>query len=150
MISIDKEEKDGNQPLNKKARSLADIAKWGKITAVFLIITGSLSALSAIVTLLGAIPGVLLIISGVMLMRSAKAAAALQEESEENAEENMLEHYASFIKMQFFYAVSSVALGIIAFILFVIFAVIGIVAYHSTDTYDAPDSYYYENNPVFE
>ncbi len=56
MITIDKD-KDENQPLNKKARSLADIAKWGKITAVFLIITGSLSALSAIVTLLGAIPG---------------------------------------------------------------------------------------------
>ncbi len=100
MITIDKD-KDENQPLNKKARSLADIAKWGKITAVFLIITGSLSALSAIVTLLGAIPGVLLIISGVMLMRSAKAAAALQEGLEENAEENMLAHYASFIKMQF-------------------------------------------------
>ena len=101
-------------------------------------------------TLLGAIPGVLLIISGVMLMRSAKAAAALQEGLEENAEENMLEHYASFIKMQFFYAVSSVALGIIAFILVAIFAVIGIMAYHSTDTYDTPDSYYYENDPVFE
>lgn len=78
MISIDKE-KDENQPLNKKARSLADIAKWGKITAVFLIITGSLSALSAIVTLLGAIPGVLLIISGVMLMRSAKAASPFRK-----------------------------------------------------------------------
>ncbi len=46
--------------------------------------------------------GVLLIISGVMLMRSAKAVAALQEGLEENAEENMLAHYASFIKMQFF------------------------------------------------
>ncbi|OXS82508.1 MULTISPECIES: DUF5362 family protein [Bacillus] len=149
MITIDKE-KDENQPLNKKARSLADIAKWGKITAVFLIITGSLSALSAIVTLLGAIPGGLLIISGVMLMRSAKAAAALQEGLEENAEENMLAHYASFIKMQFFYAASSVVLGILAFILVVIFAVIGIIAYHSTDTYDTPDSYYYENDPVFE
>ncbi|UHC63598.1 DUF5362 family protein [Bacillus sp. FCW2] len=145
MITIDKD-KDENQPLNKKARSLADIAKWGKITAVFLIITGSLSALSAIVTLLGAIPGVLLIISGVMLMRSAKAAAALQE----GLEENMLAHYASFIKMQFFYAASSVVLGILAFILVVIFAVIGIIAYHSTDTYDTPDSYYYENDPVFE
>ncbi len=117
---------------------------------MFLIITGSLSALSAIVTLLGAIPGVLLIISGVMLMRSAKAAAALQEGLEENAEENMLAHYASFIKMQFFYAASSVVLGILAFILVVIFAVIGIIAYHSTDTYDTPDSYYYENDPVFE
>ncbi|MGG0913355.1 DUF5362 family protein [Bacillus velezensis] len=149
MITTDKD-KDENQPLNKKARSLADIAKWGKITAVFLIITGSLSALSAIVTLLGAIPGVLLIISGVMLMRSAKAAAALQEGLEENAEESMLAHYASFIKMQFFYAASSVVLGILAFILVVIFAVIGIIAYHSTDTYDTPDSYYYENDPVFE
>ncbi|MBY8911685.1 DUF5362 domain-containing protein [Bacillus sp. YC2] len=150
MISIDKEKEEGQQQ-SKKARSLADIAKWGKITGVLLIIAGALSALTALITVLGAIPGVLLIISGVMLLRSAKAAASLQNGLEEDAEENMLDYYASFIKMQFFYAATSIAVGIIGFILMIIVLVmIGISAYYNTDAIDSPDSYYYENDPLFE
>lgn len=34
MITIDKD-KDENQPLNKKARSLADIAKWERSPPCF-------------------------------------------------------------------------------------------------------------------
>ncbi|MCY8513084.1 DUF5362 family protein [Bacillus atrophaeus] len=131
--------------------SLSDIAKWGKITGILLIVMGALSALSALITIIGAIPGVLLIISGVFLMRSAKAAADAGSTLSGSAGESMLENYGKFIKMQLFYAASSIAAGIIGIILFVFFMVfVGIAAFENLDTYEDPDSYYYEDEPVFE
>ncbi|WP_431519934.1 hypothetical protein [Bacillus subtilis] len=64
---------------------------------------GSLVTLSVLMTVIGAIPGVLLIISGVFLMRSAKAAAEAEGNLTGSAGESMLENYGTFIKMQLFY-----------------------------------------------
>ncbi|MEC1290654.1 DUF5362 family protein [Bacillus mojavensis] len=132
-------------------KSLSDIAKWGKITGILLIVMGALAALSALMTIIGAIPGVLLIISGVFLMRSAKAAREASGNLTGSAGESMLENYGKFIKMQLFYAASSIAAGLIGIILLIFFLVfVGIAAFEDMETYEDPDSYYYEDEPVFE
>lgn len=132
-------------------KSLSDIAKWGKISGVLLIIMGSLVTLSTLMAVIGAIPGVLLIISGVFLMRSAKAAAEADGNLSGTAGESMLENYGTFIKMQLFYAASSILTGLIGIILVIfMLVVIGIAAFENTNTYEDPDSYYYEDDPVFE
>ncbi|MCO4852793.1 DUF5362 family protein [Bacillus vallismortis] len=145
------EESESRQLSASAVKSLSDIAKWGKLSGILLIVMGSLVTLSALMTVIGAIPGVLLIISGVFLMRSAKAAAEAEGNLAGSAGENMLENYGKFIKMQLFYAASSIISGLIgiAMIIF-IFVIIGIAAYESTDTYEDPDSHYYEDDPVFE
>lgn len=112
---------------------------------------GALAALSALMTVIGAIPGVLLIISGVFLMRSAKSAKEVSGNLTGSAGESMLENYGKFIKMQLFYAASSIAAGLIGIILLIFFLVfVGIAAFEDMDTYEDPDSYYYEDEPVFE
>ncbi|KAF1677985.1 DUF5362 family protein [Bacillus mexicanus] len=172
MISLDKDEneienhkeeiipaeqeiepaKNENRPLSPSAvKSLADIAKWGKVSGVLLIIMGSLVTLSALMTVIGAIPGVLLIISGVFLMRSAKAAAEAEGNLAGSAGESMLENYRTFIKMQLFYAASSIVTALIGIVLAIfVLVVIGIAAFENTDSYEDPGSYYYEDDPVFE
>ncbi|MCY9106230.1 DUF5362 domain-containing protein [Bacillus atrophaeus] len=147
----DKIEGESRQLSPAAVKSLSDIAKWGKITGILLIVMGALSALSALITIIGAIPGVLLIISGVFLMRSAKAAQDAGSTLSDSAGESMLENYGKFIKMQLFYAASSIVAGIIGIILFIFFMVfVGIAAFENLDTYEDPDSYYYEDEPVFE
>ncbi|AKI93818.1 DUF5362 family protein [Bacillus subtilis] len=132
-------------------KSLSDIAKWGKISGILLIIMGSLVTLTALMTVIGAIPGVLLIISGVFLMRSAKAAAEAEGNLAGSAGESMLENYGTFIKMQLFYAASSIVTVLIGIIVAIfVLVVIGIAAFENTPSYDDPDSYYYEDDPVFE
>ncbi|MDZ5671452.1 DUF5362 family protein [Bacillus stercoris] len=169
MISLDKDENEienhneENSPVEQETapaenesrqlsasavKSLSAIAKWGKISGILFIIMGSLVTLSALMTVIGAIPGVLLIISGVFLIRSAKAAAEAEGGS---AGESMLENYATFIKMQLFYAASSIVTGLIGIIVAIfVLVIIGIAAFENTPSYDDPDSYYYEDDPVFE
>jgi len=124
-------------------KSLSDIAKWGKISGILLIIMGSLVTLTALMTVIGAIPGVLLIISGVFLMRSAKAAAEAEGNLAGSAGESMLENYGTFIKMQLFYAASSIVTVLIGIIVAIfVLVVIGIAAFENTPSYD--------DDPVFE
>ncbi|TYS09959.1 hypothetical protein FZC70_08015 [Bacillus subtilis] len=145
------EESESRQLSAAAVKSLSDIAKWGKMSGILLIIMGSLVTLSALMTVIGAIPGVLLIISGVFLMRSAKAAAEAEGNLAGSAGESMLENYGKFIKMQLFYAASSIISGLIGIVMVIfILVIIGIAAYESTDTYEDTDSYYYEDDPVFE
>ncbi|MCY8930110.1 DUF5362 family protein [Bacillus subtilis] len=165
MISLDKDENEieihneENSLVEQETRqlsasavkSLSDIAKWGKISGILLIIMGSLVTLTALMTVIGAIPGVLLIISGVFLMRSAKAAAEADGTLTGAAGESMLENYGTFIKMQLFYAASSIVTVLIGIIVAIfVLVVIGIAAFENTPSYDDPDSYYYEDDPVFE
>ncbi|MGN2618074.1 DUF5362 family protein [Bacillus stercoris] len=172
MISLDKDENEmenhneENSPVEQETapaenesrqlsasavKSLSAIAKWGKISGILFIIMGSLVTLSALMTVIGAIPGVLLIISGVFLMRSAKAAAEAEGNLAGSAGESMLENYATFIKMQLFYAASSIVTCLIGIILAIfVLVIIGIAAFENTPSYDDPDSYYYEDDPVFE
>ncbi|MBT2713464.1 hypothetical protein J7E23_11485 [Pseudomonas sp. ISL-88] len=108
-------------------RSLVTISKWGKATGILFIIMGAFAALSgAFFFLIGAIPGVLQIIAGIFLMRSAKEAGQMAEQFNELSEENMLDNYAKFVKMQGIYLIVSIGISVIAVILFIIFLMLGI------------------------
>ncbi|MCP6683660.1 DUF5362 family protein [Bacillus nakamurai] len=108
-------------------RSLVTISKWGKATGILFIIMGAFAALSgAFFFLIGAIPGVLQIIAGIFLMRSAKEAGQMAEQFNELSEENMLDHYAKFVKMQGIYLIVSIGISVIAVILVIIFMMLGI------------------------
>ncbi|MDI3410675.1 DUF5362 family protein [Bacillus sonorensis] len=119
--------------------SLNTVSKWGKIAAIFTIITGpSLRSADCLVFLIGAVPGVLLIFSGIYLLKSASAAAQMNKELAEEPHELLMENYAKFIKWQVYYLVANVVLVLLGIILFMIFFFIGMAASLS-ETH-----YYYE------
>lgn len=109
-------------------RSLISISKWGKATGILFIIVGAFAALSgAFFFLIGAIPGVLQIIAGIFLMRSANEAGQMAAQFNELTEEHMLENYAKFVKMQGIYLIVTVGLSVLGIVLFVILMTLGIV-----------------------
>lgn len=87
--------------------------------------------------LIGAVPGVLQIISGIFLMRSAKEAGLMAEKHSRQSEDLMLENYAKFVKMQGIYLIVSIAVSILAIIAFFIFLMLGIAdgIFNDYDTY---------------
>ncbi|MEK4217051.1 MULTISPECIES: DUF5362 family protein [unclassified Bacillus (in: firmicutes)] len=108
-------------------KTLISISKWGKATGILFIIMGAFTALSgAFFFLIGAVPGVLQIISGIFLMRSAKEAGLMAKKHSGQSEDLMLENYAKFVKMQGIYLIVSIAVSILAIIAFFIFLMLGI------------------------
>ncbi|CAN2248595.1 DUF5362 family protein [Bacillus vallismortis] len=120
-------------------KTLVSISKWGKATGILFIIMGALTALSgAFFFLIGAVPGVLQIIAGIFLMRSAKEAGQMAEHNSEQSEDLMLENYAKFVKMQGIYLIVSIAVSVLAIIAFFIFLMLGIAdgIFSDYDTYN--------------
>ncbi|MGF7534502.1 DUF5362 family protein [Bacillus mexicanus] len=108
-------------------KTLISISKWGKATGILFIVMGAITALSgAFFFLIGAIPGVLQIIAGIFLMRSAKEAGQMAEHKSGQAEDLMLENYAKFVKMQGIYLIVSISISVLAIIAFFIFLMLGI------------------------
>ncbi|MCY8105275.1 DUF5362 family protein [Bacillus mojavensis] len=121
-------------------KTLISISKWGKATGILFIIMGAFTALSgAFFFLIGAVPGVLQIISGIFLMRSAKEAGLMAEKHSGQSEDLMLENYAKFVKMQGIYLIVSIAVSILAIIAFFIFLMLGIAdgIFNDYDTYSS-------------
>ncbi|MEC1665950.1 DUF5362 family protein [Bacillus mojavensis] len=121
-------------------KTLISISKWGKATGILFIIMGAFTALSgAFFFLIGAVPGVLQIISGIFLMRSAKEAGLMPEKHSGQSEDLMLENYAKFVKMQGIYLIVSIAVSILAIIAFFIFLMLGIAdgIFNDYDTYSS-------------
>ncbi|AWX23081.1 hypothetical protein BN2127_JRS9_00045 [Bacillus subtilis] len=117
-------------------KTLISISKWGKATGILFIIMGAITALSgAFFFLIGAVPGVLQIISGIFLMRSAREAGQMAEYNSGQSEDLMLENYAKFVKMQGIYLIVSIAVSILAIIAFFIFLMLGIADGLFSDTY---------------
>ena len=77
--------------------------------------------------LIGAIPGVLQIIAGIFLMRSANEAGQMAAQFNELTEEHMLENYAKFVKMQGIYLIVTVGLSVLGIVLFIVLMTLGIV-----------------------
>ncbi|MGZ9793211.1 DUF5362 family protein [Bacillus atrophaeus] len=122
-------------------KSLSIIAKWGKATGILFIIMGALAALSgAFFFIIGAAPGVLQIIAGVFLLRSAKEAAKMLEQLDDNAEEIMLENYAKFVKMQGIYLIVSIVLSILVMVAVFVFMMLGV----ADGLFNEYDYQYYE------
>ena len=117
-------------------KTLISISKWGKATGILFIIMGAITALSgAFFFLIGAVPGVLQIISGIFLMRSAREAGQMAEHNSGQSEDLMLENYEKFVKMQGIYLIVSIAVSILAIIAFFIFLMLGIADGLFSDTY---------------
>ncbi|KKB90726.1 MULTISPECIES: DUF5362 family protein [Bacillus] len=117
-------------------KTLISISKWGKATGILFIIMGAITALSgAFIFLIGAVPGVLQIISGIFLMRSAREAGQMAEHNSGQSEDLMLENYSKFVKMQGIYLIVSIAVSILAIIAFFIFLMLGIADGLFSDTY---------------
>jgi len=81
--------------------SLYSISKWGKFIAIITMIYGVISALSGLgVFLVGAIPGVIFLFSGIALYRSSTYAGHLLHEYEENNLAEFLMAIAKYLKLQ--------------------------------------------------
>ncbi|MCA1180839.1 DUF5362 family protein [Bacillus licheniformis] len=122
-------------------KSLDAIAKWGKITGVFMIIAGGIYAFFGIsLLIIGAAPGVLMIFSGIYLLKSANAAQKMSHDMPQEPHEALLDNYVKFMKWQFFYLLSNIVIFILCIIVFFFLIFLGVLA----DSYSGYDPYYYE------
>ena len=107
--------------------------KWTNIVAIFSIIFGSLAALGGVVAfIVGAAPGVLMIITGVKLLNAKKAAQELVGIEDpvlfnEKLNQVIFELTASF-KFQAIYFITSLVLGVIGIIVYIV-AIVAFINY---------------------
>ncbi|ANT58238.1 DUF5362 family protein [Bacillus sp. FSL R5-0820] len=116
------------QQTEKIIQSLHSITKWGKVGSIFLYISGGLSILSGFWLVLPAAIGVFLIMMGIHVQKSVKAAEQLIQASDTSYEE-LLEQYAKMMKMQTLFAISSIAAVILSFIAIVLMFILGGLAF---------------------
>ncbi|MCY8222337.1 DUF5362 family protein [Bacillus haynesii] len=122
-------------------KSLDAIAKWGKITGVFMIISGGIYAFFGIsLLIIGAAPGVLMIFSGIYLIKSANAAQKMSDDMPQEPHEALLDNYVKFMKWQFFFLLSNIVIFILCIVAFFFLIFLGIL----TDLHSGYDPYYYE------
>ncbi|WP_240909288.1 DUF5362 family protein [Bacillus paralicheniformis] len=122
-------------------KSLDAIAKWGKITGVFMIIGGGIYAFFGIsLLIIGATPGVLMIFSGIYLIKSANAAQKMSDDMPQEPHEALLDNYVKFMKWQFFFLLSNIVIFILCVVAFFFLIFLGIL----TDLHSGYDPYYYE------
>jgi len=116
------------QQTEKIIQSLHSITKWGKVGSIFLYISGGLSILSGFWLVLPAAIGVFLIMMGIHVQKSVKAAEQLIQAPDTSYEE-LLEQYAKMMKMQTLFAISSIAAVILSFIAIVLMFILGGLAF---------------------
>ncbi|MEK3816997.1 DUF5362 family protein [Bacillus sp. FSL K6-1284] len=122
-------------------KSLDAIAKWGKITGVFMIIGGGIYDFFGIsLLIIGAAPGVLMIFSGIYLIKSANAAQKMSDDMPQEPHEALLDNYVKFMKWQFFFLLSNIVIFILCIVAFFFLIFLGIL----TDLHSGYDPYYYE------
>ena len=122
-------------------KSLDAIAKWGKVTGVFMIIAGGIYAFFGIsLLIIGAAPGVLMIFSGIYLLKSANAAQKMSDDMPQEPHEALLDNYVKFMKWQFFFLLSNIVIFILCIVAFFFLIFLGIL----TDLHSGYDPYYYE------
>lgn len=102
--------------------------KWANIVAILSIIVGSLAALGGVVAfIVGAAPGVLMIISGVKLLNAKKSAQELVgiEDPVLFSEKlnQLIADSTAFFKFQGIYYIASFILGIVGIIIYSVVAI---------------------------
>jgi hypothetical protein len=116
----------GDNMINQE--NIQSFIKWTNIVAILSIIVGALAALGGVVAfIVGAAPGVLLIIAGVKLLRAKKVAQELvgiEDPSLFSERLNQLiAESTAFFKFQGIYFIASIILGILGIILYAVAAV---------------------------
>lgn len=109
--------------------NIQSFIKWTNIVAIFSIIIGSLAALGGVVAfLIGAAPGVLMIIAGVKLLNAKKSAQELVgiEDPVLFSEKlnQLISDSTAFFKFQGIYFIVSLIMGILGLILYGVLAVL--------------------------
>lgn len=109
--------------------NLQSYIKWANIVGIFTIIMGVLAALGGLFAfIVGAAPGVLMIIAGVKLLNAKKAASELtgiEDPQEFNDRLNSLFiESTGFLKFQGIYYIVSLVLGVIGIIVSIVFSAV--------------------------
>ncbi len=99
--------------------------KWTNIVAILSIILGALAALGGLIAfIVGAIPGVLMIIAGVKLLNAKKAAAELAGIEDpvifNERLNSLISESTGFFKLQGIYYIVSIIMSILAIIIYIV------------------------------
>lgn len=106
-----------------------------------MIIGGGIYAFFGIsLLIIGAAPGVLMIFSGIYLIKSANAAQKMSDDMPQEPHEALLDNYVKFMKWQFFFLLSNIVIFILCIVAFFFLIFLGIL----TDLHSGYDPYYYE------
>ncbi|MDF2521956.1 MAG: hypothetical protein K0R84_2584 [Clostridia bacterium] len=109
--------------------NLQSYIKWANIVGIFTIIMGVLAALGGLFAfIVGAAPGVLMIIAGVKLLNAKKAASELLGIEDPQVFNDRLNSLfiesTGFLKFQGIYYIVSLILGIIGIIVSIVFSAV--------------------------
>ncbi len=87
-----------NHLSGRRQQGLKTLAKWGKITGIFSMIAGGLSALTGlIVFIVGAIPGLIVAWMGYLLFNAAKSADRLSHDWNEDELDLLIESIGKYL-----------------------------------------------------
>jgi len=109
---------------------LSDLSKWAGFVSIMTIILGVLSAISGVwFYLIGAAPGVIMIILGIKLRAAKNAADALLTSGDENLAEvnSLIASLATYFKLQGILNIVVLAFGVIG----IIFSALAGLAFYS-------------------
>lgn len=109
--------------------NLQSYIKWANIVGIFTIIMGVLAALGGLFAfIVGAAPGVLMIIAGVKLLNAKKAASELVGIEDPQVFNDRLNSLfiesTGFLKFQGIYYIVSLILGVIGIIVSIVFSAV--------------------------
>lgn len=115
--------------MNDLQKAIGRISTWGKVTGIFNIIAGALSAIGGLFAyVVGAIPGVITLILGVFLYQIGKQASNLKVNMED--EQSQLELFDYLGKYLFLYGIL-IIVSLIIGIIFIIFSFAALMALFS-------------------
>lgn len=106
---------------------LKRISSWGKFVGILMIIVGVLTAISGLFAfIVGAIPGVIMIIMAVYIYKSAKSADEYLHAEDGEALYRLLDYYGRFLLLSGIIYIIYIAMFVISIILFFIFGIAAI------------------------
>ena len=110
--------------MNDLQKAIGRISTWGKVTGIFNIIAGALSAIGGLFAyVVGAIPGVITLILGVFLYQIGKQASNLKVNMEDEQSQLALFDYLSkYLFLHGIFIIVIVSFIIIGIIIFVVFS----------------------------
>lgn len=91
-------------------KSLKRVSKYGKIMGILMMISGGISALTAIMTVIGAIPGALTVWVGYLLFQSGKQADEYLKTAAVESKEQIVKSFSTFLYVQGILSIVSIAL----------------------------------------
>lgn len=106
----------------KMEKNLKRVSRYGKLMGVIMMVSGLLSAVPGLMTIVGAIPGLVSIWLGYLMFKSGKEADEYMKHQTDEHKEKILVNFSTFVFTQAILMIVGLALMIPAFLIIFLIA----------------------------